>query len=142
MSTDGRLTDLLACPRCDKTPLSNCDEQYYCSACKIAFPLVGDIPWLFADVDASLGEWRNRLHFFLQQLSSESQRMQAELTAGNVGSLTGPPLLAGVLNGGNWRAGSIFLALMMGVGLLLTLAVWWLCRRERRAPVVAEPAEL
>jgi len=64
------------------------------------------------------------------------------LACGNVGSLTGPPVLAGVLNGGSWTAGSILLVLMMGVGLLLTLAVWWLCRRERRVPVVAEMAEL
>ena len=88
MSTDGRLTDLLACPRCDKTPLSTRDEQYYCSACKIAFPLVGGIPWLFADVDASLGEWRNRLHFELQSLAHEAQRLDGELKSNKLSALT------------------------------------------------------
>ncbi len=88
MPAEHQIAELIACPRCDKTPLSDKNGGYRCSACKVDYPSVGDIPWLFAEPDASLGEWRNRLHFFLQQLSSESQRMQAELTSGNVGSLT------------------------------------------------------
>ena len=88
MPAEHQIAELIACPRCDKTPLSDKNGGYRCSACKVDYPSVGDIPWLFAEPDASLGEWRNRLHFFLQQLSSESQRMQAELTADNVGSLT------------------------------------------------------
>ena len=88
MPAENRITDLFACPRCDKSPLAENNAGYRCSACKIDYPSIGGIPWLFAEPDASLGEWRNRLHFSLQQLSNESQRMQAELAAGNVGSLT------------------------------------------------------
>ncbi len=88
MPEEPSLSDLFACPRCDKTPLSGKDGGYRCTACKVDYPAVGDIPWLFAEPGASLGEWRNRLHFSLQQLSSESQRMQAELTADGIRSLT------------------------------------------------------
>jgi uncharacterized protein YbaR (Trm112 family) len=88
MPQDPRLDDLLACPRCDKTPLSAGDKGYSCPACKTSFPMVGEIPWLFAEPDASLGEWRNRLHFALQQLAHESQRLKAELIAEDRHALT------------------------------------------------------
>jgi uncharacterized protein YbaR (Trm112 family) len=88
MSTDSRLTGLLACPRCDKAPLTIRDEQYSCNACKITFPFVGGIPWIFADADASLGEWRNRLHFELQSLAHEVQRLDVDLGSDILSSLT------------------------------------------------------
>jgi len=88
MPTNGRLIELLACPRCDKTPLSWRDEQYYCAACKVPFPFIGGIPWLFADVEASLGEWRNRLHFELQSLAHEIQRLGDAIKAGAPSPLT------------------------------------------------------
>jgi uncharacterized protein YbaR (Trm112 family) len=68
MPADNRLPGMLACPRCDKTPLAEDDGILRCGACKTSFPSVGEIPWLFAEPEASLGEWRNRLHFALQQL--------------------------------------------------------------------------
>ena len=85
---DDSLTDFLACPRCDKAPLTARDGAHVCSACKVEFPSVGDIPWMFAEPDASLGEWRNRLHFSLQQLANESQRTKAELGGNGIGALT------------------------------------------------------
>ena len=88
MPVENRLAELLACPRCDKAPLNTDEDRYHCSACKIDFPFIADIPWLFADPDSSLGEWRNRLHFSLQQLSHEAQRFKAELIAENWRPLT------------------------------------------------------
>lgn len=88
MPEDSTPSDFFACPRCDKYPLSDKDGGYRCGGCKVDYPSVGGIPWLFAAPDASLGEWRNRLHFSLQKLSSESQRIKAELDAENVGDLT------------------------------------------------------
>jgi len=82
------LSDLFACPRCDKSPLAGTNGTYRCTACKVDFPAVGGIPWLFAEPAASLGEWRNRLHFSLQKFANESQRMQAELTADDIHPLT------------------------------------------------------
>ena len=73
------LTDILACPRCDKTPLSEEDGVFKCTACKIDFPSIDGIPWMFAEPQATLGEWRGRLQFALQQLSQESAKLDGEL---------------------------------------------------------------
>jgi len=73
------LTALLACPRCDKSPLEPVDEKLHCKACKVDFPLLGSIPWMFAEPQAALGEWRGRLQFALQQLSQEVAGLDQEL---------------------------------------------------------------
>ena len=82
------LTDVLACPRCDKTPLDNNDGVYRCKACKIDFPSIDGIPWLFAEPQASLGEWRGRLQFALQGLSQETASLDAELSNKDLRPLT------------------------------------------------------
>ena len=73
------LQTYLACPRCDKTPLAFDDGRFRCEACKTGFPDIDGIPWLFAEPDASLGEWRNRLQFALQQLGHEIAGLDVEL---------------------------------------------------------------
>ena len=88
MPADNRLPGMLACPRCDKTPLAEEDGILCCGACKISFPSVGEIPWLFAEPEASLGEWRNRLHFALQQLSHSVQKTSGELANKDLNQLT------------------------------------------------------
>ncbi|MDH3514925.1 MAG: hypothetical protein OEM83_08685, partial [Gammaproteobacteria bacterium] len=82
------LIDLLACPRCDKTPLVQKDTGYACDACKVDFSSVDGIPWLFAEPQASLGEWRGRLQFALQQLAKESAGLDAELKNDDLRPLT------------------------------------------------------
>lgn len=82
------IIDLFACPRCDKSPLAAKDRTFRCSACKTEYPCVGGIPWLFAEPEASLGEWRNRLHFSLQQLANESHGMRSELAEDGLRPLT------------------------------------------------------
>ena len=64
------LSPLLACPRCDKA-LDPIEAGYRCPACKVDFPLVGGIPWLFADPATALGEWRGRLNFALEKMKHE-----------------------------------------------------------------------
>ena len=73
------LNALLACPRCDKTPLESGENTSHCKACNIDFPHVGGIPWLFAEPHAALGEWRARLQFALQQLGHEIAGLEQEL---------------------------------------------------------------
>ena len=76
------MTDLaarLACPRCDKTPLQANDGALHCSACKVDFPALDGMPWLFAEPQAALGEWRGRLQFALQQISHEVDGLRQEL---------------------------------------------------------------
>jgi uncharacterized protein YbaR (Trm112 family)/SAM-dependent methyltransferase len=82
------LLNLLACPRCDKTPLSNTDTGLHCSACKVDFPSLDGIPCMFAEPDASLGEWRGRMQFALQQLSHEAAGLDTELRNEDLRDLT------------------------------------------------------
>ena len=88
MSGNTDLQIILACPRCDKSPLALKDDLYRCNACKIDFPAIDGIPWMFADPQASLGEWRSRLQFALQQLSHEIAGLDAELKNSDLHSLT------------------------------------------------------
>ena len=82
------LQSCLACPRCDKTPLDLDDGRFRCEACKTGFPDIDGIPWLFAEPDASLGEWRNRLQFALQQLGHEIAGLDVELKDKDLRPLT------------------------------------------------------
>lgn len=90
MSAESSLPDLLACPRCDRTPLSQNDQtgELRCDACKVDFPSVGGIPWMFAEPQYSLGEWRNRLHFLLKRLGQDVQQIDFELKAADLHPLT------------------------------------------------------
>lgn len=88
MSDVKQLHSYLACPRCDKTPLSFHEGVFNCTACKIEFPDIDGIPWMFADPDTSLGEWRNRLQFALQKFSHESAGLEKELQDENLRPLT------------------------------------------------------
>jgi len=82
------LAALLACPRCDKTPLLENDGGWHCDACKVDFPSLNGIPWMFAEPQASLGEWRGRLQFALQQLSHEIAGLDKELEDKELHALT------------------------------------------------------
>jgi uncharacterized protein YbaR (Trm112 family) len=82
------LESTLACPRCDKTPLEPKDGAYRCKACKVEFPSIDGIPWMFAEPDAALGEWRGRLHYALQQLGHDAARVAEELKDDTLRPLT------------------------------------------------------
>ena len=81
------LHDLIACPRCDKTPLEQDDETFRCKACKVEFPAIDGIPWMFAEPQAALGEWRGRLQFALQTLSHEIAGLELELESKDISAL-------------------------------------------------------
>lgn len=70
---------LSACPRCGKAPLDEASSGYRCAGCKTEYPRIDDLPWLFAEPDAALGEWRHRLQLALQQLAHESERIGQDL---------------------------------------------------------------
>ncbi len=63
-------------------------DQLYCTACKVEFPALSGMPWLFAEPAATLGEWRGRLHFALQQLADEIAGLEVELQHDDLRALT------------------------------------------------------
>ena len=73
------LIQLLACPRCDKTPLEDSGDGFHCKACDVDFPSIDGIPWMFSEPQSALGEWRNRLQFALQKLGHEIASLEGEL---------------------------------------------------------------
>ena len=79
MTTDD-LRDLLACPRCDG-PLTAAGATWRCAGCEVDFPRVAGLPWLFAEPNATLDEWRGRLHFSLQRIERERLQLAAALTS-------------------------------------------------------------
>lgn len=59
-----------------------------CDACQVDFPLIGGIPWLFAEPLYTLGEWRNRLHYLLKRLGQDVRRIEFELRDQTLHALT------------------------------------------------------
>jgi hypothetical protein len=59
----------------------------HCKACKVDFPVLEGMPWMFAEPQATLGEWRGRLQFSLQQLSHEIAGLDKELEADAISPL-------------------------------------------------------
>ena len=43
-----------ACPRCDRE-LDRVDNGHRCEGCRVDFPQVGGLPWLFADTGIEIG---------------------------------------------------------------------------------------
>jgi len=54
-------------------------EQLRCPACRLDFPQLADIPWLFADPEATRTEWRNRWHMALAELQQRVDRADSAL---------------------------------------------------------------
>ena len=73
------LSEILACPRCDRTPLDRRQGPWHCEGCRVDFPIFAGIPWLFSEPQATLGEWRGKFHFALRKLESERDRLARAL---------------------------------------------------------------
>jgi hypothetical protein len=73
---------LLACPRCD-APLARAADAYSCGGCKVDFPDLGGLPFLFAEPGYARAEWRNRAQHALGELRADHDRCDRELTRDN-----------------------------------------------------------
>jgi SAM-dependent methyltransferase/uncharacterized protein YbaR (Trm112 family) len=71
--------ELLACPRCSKALVDV--PSLRCEHCRIDFPDIAHIPWLFAEPAAALAEWRQRMHRLVRQCESDVARTQNALRA-------------------------------------------------------------
>ena len=78
MNDPAQLLELLACPRCDQALAANGDG-FRCAGCRVDFPRLDGIAWLFAEPNAALGEWRGRLHFSLQRNDRDEAQLRAAL---------------------------------------------------------------
>jgi len=81
------LEDLLACPRCDQA-LSRSATGFRCDACKLDFPDLGGLPFLFAEPAYARAEWRSRAEHALSELRSNKEQCERELAGGLHGETT------------------------------------------------------
>ncbi|MEE4360652.1 MAG: methyltransferase domain-containing protein [Pseudomonadales bacterium] len=67
---------VLACPRCQRV-IEAQEAAFRCKACKVDYPVIGGVPWLFAVPSAVLSEWRTRFARELQAMDLEVARAAA-----------------------------------------------------------------
>ncbi|MFZ2508919.1 MAG: hypothetical protein WAW79_10675 [Steroidobacteraceae bacterium] len=82
MTSRSGLQALLACPACNGRLTGSS-----CLACRIDFPMIGDIPWMMPEPRAALLEWRGRLHYLLLHYAAEAARQRRDLEQAPAGSL-------------------------------------------------------
>src|SRR5690606_979969 len=68
-----------ACPRCDAPLEASGDAALACRACRVAYPIVAGVPWLFAEPQAALAEWRSRWQLAMQRAAHDAERLRAAL---------------------------------------------------------------
>jgi SAM-dependent methyltransferase len=78
---DAGLLDLLQCPRCRRAPLRASGDGFACASCRVQYPRLGGLPWLFADPELAIGEWRNRLTLYLEEFAAAERAATADLAA-------------------------------------------------------------
>lgn len=87
MADQADLAAVLCCPRCRRASLSLQRAGWICVGCNAGYPMLGEIPWLFAEPQNMLAQWRGRLQFFLLTVDREVRILRAEL-AGDLTALT------------------------------------------------------
>jgi SAM-dependent methyltransferase/uncharacterized protein YbaR (Trm112 family) len=86
---DTTLASVLCCPRCARGALSLERAGWICANCGAGYPLIGELPWLFAEPRFALAEWRGRCGLQIQHLQREAGALSAARAAGQVSTLTG-----------------------------------------------------
>jgi hypothetical protein len=71
---------LLRCPQCLRSDsLSSADGGWRCAGCSTSFPTLGRVPWLFAEPESRLVEWRQRFKRLERELEVARQSLLALL---------------------------------------------------------------
>jgi ubiquinone/menaquinone biosynthesis C-methylase UbiE len=69
-----------ACPRCGARLQGT--TGLACAGCRIEFPCLDGVPWLFAEPQAALVEWRTRIDFALASLARDRTTVERSLAKG------------------------------------------------------------
>jgi hypothetical protein len=73
------LAAVLHCPRCMRAGLALQRAGWMCGGCNAGYPVLGDIPWLFADPQSMRAQWRGRLQFLVLSIEREVRTLRTEL---------------------------------------------------------------
>ena len=85
--SDSPLADFLACPRCD-APLAQGADGFRCGGCKVDFPNLGGLPFLFAEPQYARAEWRARGQHAISELAAEQQQCEREMAGAGLADKT------------------------------------------------------
>jgi uncharacterized protein YbaR (Trm112 family) len=80
-NSSNSLSEVLACPRCRRGPVTLARAGWICGACSSGYPAIGEIPWLFPDPRQALADWRGRFGLLSQYLASEAAAMRKGMDA-------------------------------------------------------------
>jgi SAM-dependent methyltransferase len=80
------LDALLQCPQCRSGNLGRDRDGHFCQRCAARFPDVGGLAWLFAEPALLLGEWRNRLTLYLEELGAAERMARSDLSHASLGA--------------------------------------------------------
>ena len=106
MNHDTALFDAtLACPRCDQ-PLQATGTHYHSAAGDVDYPIVGGMPWLFAEPQLAIAEWRHRFRYADAVLAGEIDQLEKALASTATGALTQQRLTA-LLAGKNTQRNTV-----------------------------------
>lgn len=76
------LAALLRCPHCLRDgPLEAVGAGWQCSGCGTRFPALDGVPWLFAEPESRLVEWRQRFKLLERELEAARLPLQALLAS-------------------------------------------------------------
>ncbi len=63
----------LACPNCTSVLSKNAQSRWACGSCRIDFPQLEDVPFLWPAPGAALKDWRNRFNHTLAELTARRE---------------------------------------------------------------------
>ena len=75
------LAAVLRCPRCMRAGLALQRAGWICGGCNAGYPVLGDIPWLFADPQSMRAQWRGRLQYLVLSFEREVRTLRTELVS-------------------------------------------------------------
>ncbi|MDA1076248.1 MAG: hypothetical protein O3A63_16035 [Proteobacteria bacterium] len=81
------VSGLLACPTCD-TQLGRVDDGYHCKTCRIDYPRLADLPWLFSEPGSALADWRNRWQYAISDLLSRAEAQRSAIVDAPIAETT------------------------------------------------------
>jgi len=82
------IASLLACPACGGELHQLPSDELACVACRREYPQLDGTPWLFAEPELAMAEWRTRLRLLIEHLRRDAALYRRELAREPLQALT------------------------------------------------------
>lgn len=81
------MLETLACPHCSSPQLQAVAAGFACGQCGTAFPTLDGVPWLLAEPQFRLAEWRQRFRLLAREYEQQARELATAGKAAPAGSL-------------------------------------------------------